>query len=98
LLPNLLIIDEPELGLHPAAIGALAGMVRTAAQHCQVSLATQSPRLLDEFSPEEIIVAERDERQRCSVLKRLSSVELNDWIEDYCLSELWEKNVFGGQP
>ncbi|MCL2116818.1 MAG: AAA family ATPase [Planctomycetaceae bacterium] len=98
LLPNLLIIDEPELGLHPAAVGALAGMVQTASQHCQVILATQSPRLLDEFAPEDIIVAERDKRNQCSILKRLNSGELNDWIEDYCLSELWEKNILGGQP
>ena len=97
-LPNLLIIDEPELGLHPAAIGALAGMVQIASEHCQVILATQSPRLLDEFSLEDIIVAERDRRNQCSTLKRLSSEELKDWLEDYCLSELWEKNVFGGQP
>jgi len=98
LLPDIVIIDEPELGLHPAAIGALAGMVRTASQHCQVILATQSPRLLDEFSPEEIIVVERDERRRCSILKQFEQDELNDWIEDYCLSELWEKNILGGQP
>jgi len=98
LLPNLLIIDEPELGLHPAAIGALAGMVQTASQHCQVILATQSPRLLDEFSPEDVIVAERDRRNQYSTLKRLSVEELQNWIEDYCLSELWEKNILGGQP
>ena len=56
LLPNLLIIDEPELGLHPAAIGALAGMVQIASENCQVIMATQSARLLDEFSPDEIII------------------------------------------
>jgi predicted ATPase len=97
-LPNLLIIDEPELGLHPVAIGALAGMVQTASQHCQVILATQSPLLLDEFSPEDIIVVERDKRQLCSKLKRLSSEELKEWIKDYSLSEMWEKNRLGGQP
>jgi len=98
LFPNLLILDEPELGLHPAAIGSLAGMVQTASQHCQVILATQSPQLLDEFSAEDIIVTERDRCNRYTVLKRLSSEELKDWLEDYCLSELWEKNVLGGQP
>ena len=98
LLPGIVIIDEPELGLHPEAIGALAGMVRTASQNCQVILATQSPRLLDEFSTDDIIVAERDRRNQYSTLKRLSSEELEDWLEDYCLSELWEKNIFGGQP
>lgn len=98
LLPNLLIIDEPELGLHPAAIGALAAMVRTASQHCQVILATQSPRLLDEFSAEEIIVAEWDKRKKCTQIKRLDAEELKEWLDDFALSDLWEKNVLGGQP
>jgi predicted ATPase len=73
-------------------------MVRTASQHCQIILATQSPRLLDEFSVDEIIVAERDERQQCSRLKRCDTEELKDWIENYSLSDLWEKNILGGLP
>jgi len=98
LLPKFIVLDEPELGLHPAAIAELSGMVRVAAQNSQVLLATQSTRLVDEFLPEEIVVVERDEQKRSSVFKTLDAGALEDWLARYSLSELWEKNVFGGQP
>ncbi len=98
LLPKFIVLDEPELGLHPAAIAELAGIVRAASQKTQVLLATQSTRLVDEFSPEELIIVERDEEKRCSVFAKLDSEQLKNWLNRYCLSELWEKNVLGGQP
>ena len=98
LLPKFIVLDEPELGLHPFAIAELAGIVRAAAQKTQVLLATQSTRLIDEFSPEDIVVVERNEIEKCSEFKKLDSEQLSDWIDRYSLSELWEKNVLGGQP
>jgi len=98
LLPKFIVLDEPELGLHPAAIAELAGIVRMAAQKTQVLLATQSTRLVDEFSPEELIIVERDQKKRCSVFAKLDSEQLQNWLSRYSLSELWEKNVLGGQP
>lgn len=98
LLPKFIVLDEPELGLHPAAMAELAGIVRSAAQKTQVLLATQSTRLVDEFSPENLVVVERDEKKHCSVFKTLDSEELKGWLDRYSLSELWEKNVLGGQP
>ena len=98
LLPKFIVLDEPELGLHPAAIAELAGIVRAAAQKTQVLLATQSTRLVDEFCPEDLVVVERDEESNSSVFKKLSSEQLTDWLDRYSLSELWEKNVLGGQP
>lgn len=97
-LPSVIILDEPELGLHPSAISLLAGMVKTASQNCQILLATQSTRLIDEFEPENIVIVERNEEERCSVFKKLDSETLEDWLEKYSMSELWEKNVFGGRP
>jgi len=97
-LPSVIILDEPELGLHPSAIAALAGMAKAASTHCQVMLATQSPRLVDEFEPGNIRIVERNIEQRCSEVKALDQQQLADWLERYSLSELWEKNVFGGQP
>ena len=97
-LPRVIVVDEPELGLHPAAIASLAGMVRSAAKQCQVVLATQSTRLVDEFRPEEIVVVEREENPPRSVCRRLEPEALTEWLSRYSLSELWEKNVLGGRP
>ena len=96
-LPAVLFIDEPELGLHPSAIASMAGLIKTASRHCQLFIATQSPTLVDLFESEDIVVVERKEN-RISTFKKLNSSELKSWLEEYSLSELWEKNVFGGKP
>jgi predicted ATPase len=98
LIPGAILIDEPELGLHPVAISALAGMIHTASEYSQVIIATQSPRLVDEFEPNVIAVVERDQKRKCSLFKKLDEKELKEWLDRYTLSELWEKNVFGGRP
>jgi predicted ATPase len=97
-LPKIIIIDEPELGLHPQAIDLLGGMILAAGRHTQIIAATQSPRLLDSFGCENVIVAERDNAGNCSVFKRLDISGLSQWLDEYSLSQLWEKNVLGGQP
>ncbi|MCL2112300.1 MAG: AAA family ATPase [Clostridiales bacterium] len=97
LKPATIIIDEPELGLHPAAISVLAGLIRSASKRNQLILSTQSVELLDEFEPEDIIVVDR--KDGASVFNRLSANELKSWIEDdYSMGDLWKKNVFGGRP
>jgi predicted ATPase len=95
-LPNVLILDEPELGLHPYAVNVVAGLLRSASRRVQVILATQSVSLIDRFDPENIVVVDR--HGRTSRFKRLGRDELRDWLEAYSLSELWEKNVIGGRP
>src|SRR5271155_1306102 len=95
-LPNILILDEPELGLHPYAIEVLASLIHSASKHVQVVVATQSVSLLDRFEPDDIVVAHRSDRE--ASFRRLSSSELSEWLETYTLSELWEKNVVGGRP
>jgi len=97
-LPSVIILDEPELGLHPSAISLLAGMTRTASKYCQVILATQSPRLVDEFDSSNIVIVERNSEKDFSEYKVLEEERLQEWLDRYSLSELWEKNVLGGQP
>lgn len=95
-LPNFICIDEPELGLHPAALALLAELVRMASQRCQVLLATQSPALLDHFDPTEVVVAEQVDG--ATRLRRLDPEALNIWLEEYSLSQLFDMNVLGGRP
>lgn len=95
--PEIVIIDEPELGLHPAAINKLAALVKKAAKKSQIILSTQSTNLVNCFEVEDIIVVDREDRQ--SLFKHLSKEELSMWLNDYdySISELWEKNLIGGQ-
>jgi hypothetical protein len=95
-LPAVLILDEPELGLHPYAIEVIASLLRSASKHVQVIVATQSVSLIDRFEADDIVVANRSRRK--TLLNRLSGAELREWLETYTLSELWEKNVVGGRP
>lgn len=95
-LPGVVILDEPELGLHPYAIEVLAGLIRAASRHVQVILATQSVSLIDQFTPEDIVVVNRLGME--SKFRRYSEPQLHAWLQEYTLSELWEKNVIGGRP
>jgi predicted ATPase len=94
--PTVIILDEPELGLHPYAVNVIAGLIKSVATHTQVLLATQSMTFIDHFDPEHIVVVSRPDRE--STFKRLDSQRLKEWLEEYSLAELWEKNVIGGRP
>lgn len=96
--PRIIVIDEPELGLHPVALSELAGMVKKAARHSQVILSTQSPQLIDEFPAKEIRVVEMDPDSGSSRVRALSEEKLAEWLKEYSPSELWEKNLIGGRP
>jgi len=97
-LPNVIILDEPELGLHPAAVSLLTGMIKAASLHSQILLATQSTRFIDDFEASDIVIVERNEARRCSTYRKLDESKLSEWLERYSISELWEKNVIGGRP
>ncbi|MDZ7616210.1 MAG: AAA family ATPase [Patescibacteria group bacterium] len=88
--------DEPELGLHPYAISLLADLVKSAAERTQAIISTQSPMLLNYFEPAEIVVVNR--RQGSSTFVRLDADALGDWMEEYSVGELWQKNVVQGGP
>ena len=94
--PSTIVIDEPELGLHPYAIEILAELTTAASKKTQVIFSTQSPHLIDNFNPDDIIVVNRV--NGASTFKRLNSKELSHWLEDYSLGELWRKNIVAGGP
>jgi len=95
--PPTMLFDEPELGLHPYALTLLADLFHQAARTGkQLIISTQSALLLNHFAPEDIVVVERAEAQ--STFRRLESADLSQWLEDYTLGDLWQKNVLGGRP
>ena len=96
LRPSVILLDEPELGLHPYAITMLASLVRQASAHTQVILSTQSSLLLDHFEPGDVLVADR--KDGGTTLARLDANRLEHWLRDYSLGQLWEKNELGGRP
>ena len=94
--PSTIIIDEPELGLHPAAIVILAELIQQAAQRTQVIVATQSPALIDQFGINDIVVVNRSDG--ASSFERLNEKDFSEWLKNYSVGELWTKNVIAGGP
>lgn len=95
-MPAAILIDEPELGLHPYAITVLAGLMHGASKRHQLIISTQSVELVNEFDAEDLLVV--DKSGAASTLKRLDTETLSDWLTDYSLGELWKKNLLGGRP
>jgi predicted ATPase len=95
-LPATVVIDEPELGLHPSGIGLLGSLVQSASTRTQVIISTQSPTLLDEFEPQDVVVVNR--REGRSTFERLNPESLREWLTEYSVAELWQKNVLDGGP
>lgn len=96
ILPSLILLDEPELGLHPSAITMLGALIKKASIRSQVIISTQSVNLVNEFEPKDIIVVENKNGQ--SSFTRLDNENLDSWLENYSIGELWEQNVLGGKP
>ena len=96
LQPSLILIDEPELGLHPYALALLAEMLQQAGDARQIIVSTQSADLVSEFAPEDVVVVNRKNGE--SVFERLDSERLSDWLKDYAMGDLWKMNVLGGRP
>lgn len=96
LLPDTILIDEPELGLHPYAIAILADVIKQVAEEKQVIISTQSVTLVNYFEPNDVIVV--NQKDGVSSFERLDNEKLADWLGDYSLGELWETNLLGGRP
>lgn len=96
MLPTTVLLDEPELGLHPYAIHVLASMLESASSRAQVIVSTQSVTLVNQLDPEDLLVVDREDNE--SKFRRIGEEEISSWLDEYALGELWEKNVLGGRP
>jgi len=96
LLPETILIDESELGLHPYAISVLADIFKQVSEERQLIVSTQSVELVNELEPEDIIVV--DQEDGASTFRRFDEEELAGWLEEYTLGEIWKMNVLGGRP
>ena len=97
MLPDVILLDEPELGLHPAAVTLVGGMINSLATKRQVMVATQSPLLVDAFGLDEIFALDLQDGK--TEFNRLNSSEYKIWLDDgFSPGELWQKNVIGARP
>jgi predicted ATPase len=95
-LPDLIIVDEPELGLHPYALNMVAALFKKASHYTQVLISTQSSSFLDNFEPDDVVLVSREGKE--SKFARPDGAKLETWLDEYSLGEVWEKNVIGGGP
>ena len=96
MMPDVILLDEPELGLHPAAITLIGDMIRSLSEKRQVIVATQSPLLVDCFDLDEIVVLELHGDE--TVFHRLNPDKYEMWLSDFTTGELWQQNLLGGRP
>ncbi len=97
--PAVIVIDEPELGLHPQAISKLAALIEMASCKTQLIISTQSVNLVDCFKTSDIVTVDRSTIENQSIFKRLDENKLKGWLEEHTLGELWERNIINSaQP
>lgn len=94
--PSLVLLDEPELGLHPFAITQLAALLKSASTKTQLLVGTQSVTLVNQLDPEDVVVVDR--KSGASTFRRITAEEIAAWTDEYALGDLWEKNLLGGRP
>ncbi|MFZ6844955.1 AAA family ATPase [Undibacterium sp. RuTC16W] len=95
-MPAAILIDEPELGLHPFAIAVLGGLMKSAADKHQLIISTQSVELVNEFDADDLIVVNKHDG--ASTFERPNGAALDEWLAEYSLGDLWKKNLLGGRP
>ena len=96
LLPDTILIDEPELGLHPYAITVLVDIFKQVAEDRQLIVSTQSVELVNELSPQDVVVV--DQEDGASTFRRYTEEELSGWLQEYSMGEIWKRNILGGRP
>lgn len=94
--PPLICIEEPELGLHPDLLPRIADLMVTASERTQLVVTTHSDILIDAMTerPESVVIFEK--HKGCTEAKRLNANDLEIWLKDYRLGQLWTSGQIGG--
>ena len=95
-LSTITMIDEPEISLHPELLSLLADLMREAAKRTQLIVATHSDRFIRFLKPEEVVVMDVNE-DGCSTVAWADSLDLDEWLADYSLDEVWRMGRMGGR-
>ena len=95
-LPLLIALDETEIGLHPAALTLLASMLKSTSDECQLGISTQSSTLLNEFNQADLIISVSHGGH--TAFERMNGNELESWLDDFTLGQLWERNIIHAGP
>jgi len=96
-LTALTLLDEPEVSLHPELLSLLAEMLREASSRTQLVVATHSDRLIRFLLPKEIVLMDAGE-DGMSTLKWADELDLDTWLRDFSLDELWSNGTLGARP
>ena len=94
--PPLLLLDEPELSLHPALLRLLAALLQDAALTTQIVVATQSSDLIGWLMPEEVLIADKEDGK--TLFTWAADLDLKAWLDEYTLRDLWLMGNLGGRP
>ena len=87
---QVIAIDEPETGLHPAMLPIIAEYAVEAATRAQVILTTHSPQLLDAFTDKNPTTTVTKWVDGETVLQNLSGDDLAYWLREYTLGTLFK--------
>ena len=95
-LSTITTIDEPEVSLHPELLSLLSDLMREAAKRTQVIIATHSDRFSRFLKPEEVVVMDIDE-DGCATSTWANSLDIEKWLSEYSLDEVWRMGRMGGR-
>lgn len=97
-IPATLLLDEPEISLHPELLMLVAGMLREASEHSQVFVATHADRLVRWLEPKEVLVVDKEDGRSTAKWADDPSLNLDSWLAEFTLDEVWMKGGLGGRP
>jgi len=95
-LSTITMIDEPEVSLHPELLSLLVDVMRDASKRTQLIVATHSDRLVRFLHPEEVVIMDIDDDGGASAICG-STLDLDVWLAEYSLDEIWQMGALGGR-